>query len=271
VAPDLTALRLVLALLAVTVYAGVGYVVGKRQVSLSLVPANRAFQTWWYGLALISLFFPAMTLLTYAEAATGMDFFALRLFLFELILIGIVVAIGCLVYYLLYVYTGRTGVFWLVGVYHLLLLAWLLQIITLGRPFDYDPGNAACPSGWCYENDFAGTPTARMLSVGLLLPILLGAIAYFGLYFRVQEPEQKYRVAVVAGSLFLWFGTGLAASFIMGDFETAAGVVERVQLSQWVYWAQIVAPLNGLVASILIFLAYRPPRWVQQRLKPSAD
>lgn len=266
-APDLTVYRMGLALAATVVYVAVGVVVGRRQVSRESLVANRSFQAWWFGLAVITLFNPLMVFLDGLETQTGKSYFSFRLLLFQFILVGIILAIGCLVYYLLYVYSGRTGVFWPVAAYHLVILAWLMFLIANAHPQDYGPH---CPQqSWCYEKEFAGTPAARWIGLSIILPIVLSAVAYFALFFRVEGRAQRYRIAMVGGALLFWFGSSLVAQFIRGNFENANGVVTDITLNQWVYWSQIISPTISVLSALAILLAYRPPSFIRQSLEPS--
>ncbi|MCA1819938.1 MAG: hypothetical protein LC620_07830 [Halobacteriales archaeon] len=256
-----TLLRLVLAGASTVVYVTVGAVVGRRSVADESRPANRAFQAWWYGLALITIATPLNLAMDYVGGSTDLTY-KLHLAVLEFLLVGIVLAIGCLVYYLLYVYTGRSRVFWPVAVYHFLVLTWLMYLITWAHPTSYGPD---CPSsGFCYEHDFTGTAAQTWLSLSIILPILLAAIAYFVLFFRVEARAQRYRIAVVAGALVLWFGLSLAASLVKGDFETTAGVVRHGSLSQWRIWSYFVSPIVSLCASLAILVAYRPPGFIRR-------
>jgi hypothetical protein len=258
---SLLLLRTVLALLAVMVYTSVGVVLGRRQLSPEARPANRAFQAWWFGLAGLSLFNPVM----YAMVRAGVQDLQVYLALFEFLIVAVVGAVGCLVYYLLYVYTGRTWVFWPVAIYHVVILSWILTVITQAHPIGYGEG---CPNlGFCYEKDFNGTPASRWIGASLVLPILLATVGYFALYFRVEEPVQRYRIALVSTALMVWFGTSLTGSLVVGDYENLEHVVRTdVPLSQWRYWS-LVTNTVGLLAAVAILLAYRPPLSVQRLLE----
>jgi hypothetical protein len=271
-----TAFRLILAFAATVVYCMVGAVVGRRDVTRESQPANRAFQAWWYGLALITLYSPLMLLLDALSPNVPNSYFQVRFALLEFVLIGIVIAIGALVYYLLYVYTGKSNVFWPVAIYHLLVLTWLVYIIAWAHPVSWGPTPETAdlpncnPNNFCYENDLSGGSASIWLSLSITLPILLSAVAYFALFFRVSEPAQKYRIALVAGGLIIWFGTSLLASIIKGDFETTSGAVKQaIPLSQWRVWSYFVAPTISLLASVAVLLAYRPPRAVRALLARS--
>lgn len=249
-----------LALLAVVVYTAVGLVLGRRQISPEARPANRAFQAWWFGLAGLSLFNPVM----YTMVRSGVEDLRVYVALFEFLIVAVVGAVGCLVYYLLYVYTGRSWVFWPVAIYHILILTWVLSVITLARPLDYGEG---CPNlGFCYEKEFNGTPASRWIGASLVLPILAATVGYFALYFRVEAPVQRYRIAVVSIALLVWFGTSLAGSIFQGDYENLEHVVASVPLSQWRYWSLVTGTV-GLLAAVAILVAYRPPAVIQRMLE----
>lgn len=90
-----------------------------------------------------------------------------------------------------------------------------------------------------------------MVLVLLVFPQIIGGLAYFTLYFRVKDPAQKYRIALVAWSIIIWFASAFLAS-ISG-------------LAQFDWW-QIVSRLIGLGAALATLMAYQPPGWIQHRL-----
>ncbi|MEA3189664.1 MAG: hypothetical protein QOD77_246 [Thermoplasmata archaeon] len=242
---DWQLLRNLLAIPTAAVYMTVGFVVGRREVSREARPANLAFQAWWHGLAALTLFTPLIWLLD----VLGVGGFELRLYLVEVLLLALVVAIACLVYYLLYVYTGKAWVMWPVAGYHLLAMAWLSQLITIGQPVAY---GSACPdAGFCYQNDIMDSSAAQWIGVILVLPIVLSALAYFALFFRMESRAQKYRIAMVAGALFVWFGSSLVAS-----------VLDAAANDAWT----LASNLIGLGAALLILAAYRPPAMIRAKL-----
>jgi len=251
-APDLTWIRLLLGVVGTVVYFLVGVTVGQKRTAKESAPGIRAFQLWWFGLATLTLFAPLMKALDVVTGTTGLLTF--RIFLLEMLIILLMLAVGGLLYYLVYVYTGAAWTLWPVALYVLVETAWLVTIIDQAHITGYGPD---CPGeAFCYERDLSGTSASTILSLSLVLPILLATIAYFALFFRVDQRVQKVRVAMVAGSLALWFGSSLVASLIQGTFETMDGTVARTTLSQSLYWTSIVSPMIGLAASLVIYWAY---------------
>jgi hypothetical protein len=84
----------------------------------------------------------------------------------------------------------------------------------------------------------------------LLLPQMIGAFAYFTLYFRMPEVTQKYRILLVSWSIIIWFLSPLLA--------LVGGLAEQD-------WWQLASRFIGLAAALTILIAYLPPRWLRQR------
>ena len=93
-------------------------------------------------------------------------------------------------------------------------------------------------------------PFTILLTILLLVPQIIGGLAYFTLYFRVKENTQKYRILLVSWSIILWFVSPFAAA--------AGGLSEK---DGW----QFASRLIGLAAAATILMAYLPPRWLKQR------
>ena len=98
-------------------------------------------------------------------------------------------------------------------------------------------------------------PFFTLMAIMLVFPQIIGSLAYFTLYFRVKEPTQKYRVALVSWSIIVWFLSSFIAS-ISG-------------LSQYDWW-QILSRLIGLGATLTILVAYQPLNWIKTRLGVSS-
>ncbi len=89
-----------------------------------------------------------------------------------------------------------------------------------------------------------------ILAILLLVPQIMGSIAYFTLYFRVTDMTQKYRILLVSGSIIVWFLSPYAA--------LAGGLAQHD-------WWQLASRFIGLAAALTILMAYLPPRWLKQR------
>lgn len=244
--------RLALGIMGAVVYILVGTAVGGRPTSLDAKLGMRAFQTWWFGLATLTLSGPLFFIMD--AAWPDGQAFGFQIFVLNLVIIILVAALAGLLYYLLFVYTGNHAVLWPVLAYALLMTAWLVTLIMQANPIGYGEG---CENGgFCYEHKPTGESTSLLLSLSLFVPILLATCAYFLLYFRVTEPLQRRRIAMVAGALLGWFGTSLAASLITIQAANADGVVETMRLNNWPYW-RVISSLVSLAAALVILWAYR--------------
>lgn len=232
-------------LVVAILYAYVGSKLGRRRVEGTGRRAVVLFSVWWYALAGTSAITAFMSFLGSIDALT-LPLYVAATYVNILL---ICLALWGLLYYLVYLFTGREGTLIPLGVFYVLYYLSLVYLIAAYQPAE------VVVERWrtrlVYENPVQG-PVAVALLLLLLVPQLLGALAYFTLYFRVDDPTQKYRVAVVSWSILVWFGSALAGSLV--------GVAEHYD------WYQLVSRLIGLLAAVAILLAYEPPRWIRRRL-----
>lgn len=241
------------------VYVVVGVQVGRRDVSPESRVAMRMFQVWWFGLAALvgsAAIFQVLALL-------GYDRLWVALAWLNLIADLILAAFAGLVYYLLYLYTGKRVVVWPVAAFYLVLLVVVQTLLVLMRPAGFGiPLEGGSPT-FLDEHGARAIPTTRdnplllLLSMAFVVPPIGAAIAYSLLFFRVHDRMSRFRIATVSGTLIAWFGTSLLASVL--NWGT------RADGSPNVVWS-ILSMAVSLTASILIYWAYKVPKWVQARL-----
>ncbi|MHB8605372.1 MAG: hypothetical protein ACYDCK_08955 [Thermoplasmatota archaeon] len=225
------------------VYAYVGGALSQRRVSQDAQLASTMFSVWWFGLAGVTLESAALALAAGAGIASVQIFLALT----YVALIVLVVALWGLVYYLVYLYTGSRRAFWPIAVFYAAVLVGLVYFISTTT---YDSVQI---NRWNASLHAVAQPTGiivTILTIVIIAPEFLGAVAYGSYYFRVEGKTQKFRIAVVSLSLIVWFGTAALAS--------AAGIQ---QSDSW----QVTSKLIGLVASLAILFAYLPPKWFSER------
>jgi hypothetical protein len=85
----------------------------------------------------------------------------------------------------------------------------------------------------------------------LIAPEFIGAVLYFTLVFRSRDPTVRYRITLVSWSIILWFG--LAALNLPDRLGGGLAV-------------QLFSRSLGVVAALVILLAYYPPRAIRERL-----
>lgn len=238
----LTGIELGIIALTVILYAYVSAIIAQRNISGEEKWANLSFAAWW-GLLAVSTGLP---LILAVLAWTSLANFEVAVFLSAVSLLVTVIALACLLFYLLYLYTGRLTVAWPIIGFHLFL--WLFfAYLTLFwmHPSGLDGGGAIE-----YGRPLEGPMLWAALG-GLLGPVILAAVAYGSLFFRLKSKAARYRVALVSSAFLLWFGVA------------AGGVVAGVSDATW--WP-IVSRTVAMIAPLLVILAYRPPRIVSRRL-----
>lgn len=242
--PTTLALDFVSNLAAAAIYAAVARMLAARPVEASAVRARRAFSTWWGVLSLLSLYG------AFADAVTLAGGWTLPLLVAatHVLMLAILLGLAGLLYYLIYLYTGREGAWKPILAFYVAFWAFLVYYIEALRPDGIQEG--VITPQLHYLHDPSASPLAPLLGLLLVGPIIAAALGYFTLFFRTREPTQRYRIAVVALSIVLWFSFSLVGS--------VTGVNRDLP---WVIASRAVS----LAAAACVYAAYRPPRWVQRR------
>jgi hypothetical protein len=232
------------ALIASSIYAYIGWRLGKRVISSAESRvAWQSFTVWWYGLAVTTLIGGMLSLLG-AFGLTNLPVFVTATY--------VNLQVSCLAlwglfYYLIFLFTGNSG--WLKPLATLYIIYYILlvYIVAASNPVDVslEPWNATV----AYQVPPTG-PFVVALLVLLLLSQIIGGLAYFSIYFRVSDPTQKYRILLVSWSIIIWFLSPFVA--------IASGLSEQD-------WWEIASRLIGLAAALTILMAYLPPRWLKLR------
>lgn len=232
-------------LVAATLFAYVGYRLGKRVVSS---PEGRAaftcFRIWWYGAAAATAVAPVRQIL-YMNGR-------LEPWMYEtsanVTVVLASIALWGLLCNLVYLYTGSVrwwgpiaGVYVAAGVLLLGVRAWM------------GPALFVTDNGWeLVAATSRSLPQWGAVTVilALLAPPLAASLAYLGLLRFAPEPTQRYRIVMVSGSLMAWFGGTILA-----------GIVTLPPAVQTLFTRSL-----GILAALIILLAYDPPRWLRDRL-----
>ncbi len=232
------------AVIAAGTYAYIGWWLSKRMVaSPEARLAWQAFTIWWFALAVTTLLRGLQNLL----GAFGLTDLPLFITASYISLLVTCIALWGLVYYLIYLFTGNSRSLAPLTIFYMSYYVLLVYYITASIP------NNVEISRWntalTYRNSLTG-PFFVIVVVLLLLPQIIGGLAYFTLYFKVSDVTQKYRVLLVSWSIIVWFLSPVIA--LVGG------------LSQQDWW-QLASRFIGLAAALTILMAYLPPRWVKQR------
>ena len=232
------------ALVSAGIYGYVGWRLGKRVISSSEGRlAWWSFTVWWYGLAVTTLIGGFQNLFS-ALGLTSLSLFVTAAYIN---ILAACIALFGLLYYLIYLFTGNRRSLPTLAILYIIYYVLLVYYTTASIPDSVKVGRWG--TTLIYRAPLTG-PFFVILAVLLLLPQIIGSIAYFTLYFRVTDVTQKYRILLVSGSIIVWFVSSYAA--------LAGGFAQQD-------WWQLASRLIGLAAPLTILMAYLPPRWLKQR------
>lgn len=196
-----------------------------------------AFSAWWAGIGLVMLLTVPTVLGVRFELWGLLQWFVVVYALYLVLL----TAIAGLIYYLLYLYTGRHGVVYISWAYLVLMSGYMFYTLeTAGATIDHAAAGVVFTTG-------APPWESRIFMALLAIPPLLAAVAYSLLWFRVDDREVRRRIALVSGAFLLWF------SFII--VSRVAGLVSGGPGD--LTWGAVADQLVGAVAALLVAAAYR--------------
>lgn len=240
------ALTAVVSVVVAALYLYVGRVVHSRAVSAEARLARDAFATWWALLGGMSLLGALQTALYLSDRLP----IWLYLTFTQIALWALFAALCSLQLYLVYLYTGSKRSFVPIGAFYLVAYFAIIALLHwAGRPESiYD-------DGWRLRT-LPQVELGRAVGIAFILlllgPQLFAAVSYARLYRKTQDRTQRYRIAMLTGSILVWFGT----SAVVG----AASSPDAVNVP----W-QIAQRLLSIAAALAILMAYKPPRWVRDR------
>jgi hypothetical protein len=231
-------------LVSAGVYGYVAWRLSKRVVSSSEARiAWQSFTIWWYGLAATTLTGGFLNMLG-VFGLTSLPLFVTATYVNML---AICIALWGLLYYRIYLFTGNSRSRVPLAIFYVIYYFMLVYYITTSIPSNVSVSRWSATL--TYRAPLAG-PFFVLIIVLLLLPQIVGGLAYFTLYFRVSDITQRYRVLLVSWSIIVWFLSPLIA--------LARGVGQQ---DSW----QLASRFIGLAAALTILMAYLPPRWLKQR------
>jgi hypothetical protein len=235
----------IFSLVSAVVYGLVGFQLSRRVVGNAASNfAWKLFTLWWFSLAVSTLTGFIFNLM----GAIGRPILPVFVALTYANLLIICIALWALLYYLIYLFTGKPGILIPLSAFYLIYFVLLVYYITVSTPNGVEVGR------WTTSLKFLfplSGPLIMFILLLLVLPQILGSLAYLTLFFRVEERTQKYRILLVSLSLVIWFGLALVAP--------AIGIASED-------WWQVASRAIGLGAALVILMAYRPPGFIQRRL-----
>lgn len=219
-----------------------------RRVSDGADRALRFFSVWWIAIALNQIGGAVL----YGAAAMGTTSLEWQLTytLAQRLLLSI--ALVGLMYYFVYLLTGRSRIPLLVAFYSFF-LAYQVYTIMRGRP------EGVAVTAWRTDLDYAvaSPPVLSLVTfLWLVVPPVLGAAGLFHLHRSVPDRARKARILTVSIGLAVWWTVAVAAGHPRAFDVDGLQVLNRVV---------------GVVVAFAILLAYEPTRWLQRRLRLDAE
>lgn len=228
------------------VAASYAYVATRLLRRSDITPAGRPlylFGLWWLATAVNQAAGGAL----YVAASFGWTDLSVQLTYVHLQRLLLAVSLAALMYYLLYLQTGRRYLAHLCVVYG---LWWTAQVyaVVVGAP------DAVELHRW--RTDLAYTVArpawVESLQVLIVVPPVLGALALLRVYPRVATPTQRFRIAVLAGGFTLWWVVAVVAGN-PATFEVDA--------------LQALNRVVGVTVALAVLVAYEPFAWMQRRFR----
>jgi len=228
------------------IFGALALTVDRRRVHPAARPANTMFALWWWAIGLQQL----LTAVRTGLWSLGLPL-SLHVGLSLVSTAALLMGLAGLLYYLIYLYTGRALLLWpLIGAYAASFVWWFGRFAAL-EPIDVVLDDLTIRFVF-------GAPPSQELLLGALAflvgPQLLACVAIVVLAFRLPASAARVRLTVVAVGVVLWFGSSVAVMFIGVD-----GIV-------WDVVRLFAAPLVG----VSVLLAYAPPPWLARHLPADA-
>ena len=228
-------------------YLWVGEIVLRRRLDGEAKRANALFGVWWVVLGLVFLLAPLYSI---SVRILGFRDLAFAVTVVNILLVMLVGAVWGLVYYLAYVYTGSTRLFWPVTAFYVALAAGLLYVIAWR-----DPTGFAADGALTFAREPLAGPAAISLGLMFSLPVFTAAVAYASLFLKVRDFESRYRIGLVSGAFIVQFGWSIVSNLL----QLSRRYPDSLTLT-------LVSNALGVLAAVGVLLAFRPPRAVREHI-----
>lgn len=238
-------LGIALSLATAVLYVHVGRIMLQRDVEAPSRRALQLFAVWWFALAGLSL----MGAAELGLLVLGVFAIEVYIALIFVSLLLLVLSLWGLLYYLLYLHTGSERLLVPLTIFYAGLYAAFAYVAMWLQPIDVELRHLRVKIVYANTLD----PLATALVLGSMLgPVTLAALLYGSLLFRLTDRLHRFRVALVSGSFFLWFG-----------LVPLIGTLAQLNHAPW--WP-MMGRVMGLVVPGLILIAYRPPNRLREWL-----
>lgn len=187
---------------AMTIMEGLGYIVvayafGHRSLDGAARLAAILFQAWWYLIGANKILAAAVGLGAVYGALSASFYVAVTYFN----VVVLCASLWCLLSFLGYLLTGRRAVFYWVGALYLVYYVLLTYHITAGVPVAVGEGQWRT---YLVSQNPAPAWRTALVGAGLVVPQVIGAIAYATLVVRFRDLVTRARILLVSLSIIGW-------------------------------------------------------------------
>lgn len=223
-------------------YAYVGAHLLRKGNAIDRGRAVQMLGGWWIATALNQLLGGLLNVAAsfgWTDLALHVTYVYVQRLLLALSLIG-------LMYYLVYLQTGRGRLVLLTVVYG---LWWASQIfaVTVGVPSDVGVYRWRTDLVYSVERP----PALELLQLFIVLPPVVGSLALLRVYRRVGTRTQRFRIGVLAAGFTVWWIVAILA----GNRAT--------------FDSDLIQATNraiGVIVALAVLVAYETPAWMRRRL-----
>ena len=205
------------------------------------VRAMRFFALWWSATSLNQVLGSLLYLgfaFGYGDLSLQLTYVFLQRLLLSLSLVG-------LMYYLIYLQTGKDTALALVLVYAIYFASQVYSL-TARAPLGIDSFGWRTEIRW--DRDMPAVWQAWNLLI--VIPPTVGALMMLRVYRRVEGPTRRFRIAMIGIGFVAWWILAIVAG----------------QQQMWeVGWLQALNRVVGLAVALGILVAYEPMAWMRRR------
>lgn len=230
-------------LLVAFTYLYVGLRLARRSgVSDASARALLFFALWWLATSANQILGSSL----YLAAAFGFRDLALQLAYVLIQRLLLAISLVGLMYYLLYLQTGRDHLLALVAVYAFYYVVAVYSVVARG-PIGVES------FGWRTDLVFARSlpPAWGLQNLLIVAPPVIGSLLLLRVYKRVEGRTRRFRIAMLAGGFVVWWITAIVAGNPATYDVTALQVANR---------------LVGLAVALGILAAFEPLPWMVRRM-----
>ncbi|MFA5943758.1 MAG: hypothetical protein WC876_04745 [Candidatus Thermoplasmatota archaeon] len=203
--------------------------------------ALQAIATWWLSMGLL------VAIQAFEVFATTAGYTDLRVSTAARYANAVLLAVGGwgLCFHVLYLRTGNRAWALPLAPYYMLVAAGYLASVALHPLLRLEP--TAYEVTGVYDPPLEGSTVWNLVVAGVGLPLIAVCVLYLLLSRKLERRDQKRRAVLASSGILVWVSAGLVAQL------TGSPLADFITIT-----------LLGLMAAVLVLLAYFPPAWLSR-------